>query len=89
MKVEHAENQLYFFNNKLEYDLLKEFIYNYQSQEDKNKRNASKKYLSLIQQIKNKDIIFLEIHQEDLEEFLLQKGDKGKKLYQNIIKNTK
>lgn len=89
MKIEHAESQLYFFNNKFEHDLLKEFLTTYQSSEEKNRRGGGYKYLNLIQKIKNKELNFLEIHQEDLDEFLSSKGDKGKKLYHNVINNSK
>lgn len=43
----------------------------------------------MIQRIVDKEINFLEIHQEDLEEFLDSKGEKGRALYESILKNTK
>lgn len=37
MKLEHAENHLQFFNNKFESELLKEFLTQFSTQEEKQK----------------------------------------------------
>lgn len=62
---------------------------NYREEENGRKKEGQAKYLNLVQMIRNREINFLEIHQEDLEEFLQSKGEKGRKLYQNLLSNTK
>ena len=62
---------------------------NYRDEENGRKKEGQAKYLNLVQKIRDREINFLEIHQEDLEEFLQSKGEKGRKLYQNLLSNTK
>ena len=39
------------------------------------------KYMAEIQRVKNKEVSILEVHLEDLEEFLSDKGQKGKQMF--------
>lgn len=62
MTDQKKENILVYFNNNLETEILKEFLLNFKDEENIKKKDGSKKYIDLIQKIKDKEINFLEIH---------------------------